>query len=146
MTIRAKFKRGCPAVVAGLAGMFVSAGCLVIPVDYYQAGSRRNLTPRTAAQIEVGTTTKLEVVLMLGEPDYVSESEDRLGYAWSKVKAVVFVGGYYSAAMGELARNHVLVIAFDEAGRAVEAELHKTWIHEMPPALDAGMTPDPGPP
>jgi hypothetical protein len=136
MTIRAKFRRGFPAVAAGLAGMFVSAGCLVIPVDYYQAGSRRNLNPRTAQQIQVGNTTKLEVLLMLGELDYVSESEDRLGYAWSKVKALVFVGGYYSAAMGELARNHVLVIAFDEAGRAVEADLHKAWGHGTPPALD----------
>lgn len=141
MTIPPKSMRCCPAVAAGLAGMLLSTGCVVIPVDYYQAGSRQNLTPRTLQQIQVGNTTKTEVLLTLGEPDFVSESEDRLGYAWSKVKALVFVGGYGAAAMGEAARNYVLVIAFDESGRAVEVDLHKNWGPGTPPALDLGSPP-----
>ena len=63
MTIPPKSMRCCPAVAAGLAGMLLSTGCVVIPVDYYQAGSRQNLTPRTLNLILVGYSSMTVVLI-----------------------------------------------------------------------------------
>ena len=114
------------------AGLISFAGCLIIPVDYYQTGSRHNLNPQTEASLRVGETTKEEVLLLLGEPDLVSDDGQELGYAWTKVKALVFiaagsagggVGG--GAASGELERSYVLSVSFDSSNRVTQARLLK---------------------
>jgi outer membrane protein assembly factor BamE (lipoprotein component of BamABCDE complex) len=59
----------CLAVV----GVLFLAGCLVFPVEYYQAGSRHNIKPQTSNELQAGITTKEEVLLTLGEPDVAAE-------------------------------------------------------------------------
>lgn len=118
--------------LTALAGLL--AGCLVIPVDYYQAGSRHNVATKTDSTLTAGVTTKEEIFLTLGEPDYASEDGQRLGYAWTKVKAVWIIAGQGSAAGGEIERSYVLVATFDDSNRLCQVQLQKTWGSEVPAA------------
>jgi hypothetical protein len=124
--------------VAGVAGLAAAAGlvagCLVIPVDYYEAGSRHNLSTKTGNTLTTGLTTKEEIFLSLGEPDYASEDGRRLGYAWTKVKAVWVIAGQGSAAAGEIQRSYVLVATFDDSNRVFRVQLQKAWGPEVPAA------------
>src|SRR5262245_27490699 len=95
-------------LVIAVVAVALFTGCAaVIPTNYYQAGSRTNLNDKTRSTLQLGTT-KDEVFLRLGEPDFVSENGQTVGYAWSKVKALWFiaVGGPYSAVVtgGEVAK------------------------------------------
>lgn len=107
-------------------------GCIVIPVDYYQAGMRRNVSEKTAAKLEPGKTKKGEVFLLLGEPDFASEDGGRIGYAWTKVKALIIVASYGGSGAAEIERSYVLEISFgDDVVR--EARVMKEWGSQVPP-------------
>jgi hypothetical protein len=95
------------------AAPVILAGCLIIPVDYYTPGSRRNVTAATTNLWRLGVTTREEVLLGLGEPDFVSEDGRRFGHVWSKVKALVMVG--YSG--GEIWRHYMVETSFDASNR-----------------------------
>jgi hypothetical protein len=107
------------AVVIGM--LAIISGCLLIPVDYHTPGSRHNISPDVRSKLVPGVTSKEEVLLMLGEPDYVSEDGQDLGYAWSKVKLIVVVaapGG--GGDIGEWGKDYVLHIVFDANNRVAE--------------------------
>jgi hypothetical protein len=104
-------------VVGSLA---ILPGCLLIPVDYHAAGSRHNVDAGVRSKLQPGVTTKEEVLLMLGEPDLVSEDGQHFGYAWSKVKLIVILVAPTGGDAGEWGRNYVLHIAFDADQRVVE--------------------------
>lgn len=110
-------------MVLAVSAWVTLAGCLVVPVDYHAAGSRQNITTKTAQQLRPGTTTKEEILLQLGEPDYTSEDGRTLAYAWTKVGALVIVGGYGSAAAAEVGKSHHLVITFDDNNRVSQTEV-----------------------
>src|SRR5262245_50918644 len=73
-----------PLGLAGIAAVWL-AGCVVIPVNHYETGSRRKVN---AKSLKPGVTTKEELVHRLGEPDFYSEDGQRIAYAWTKVKAI----------------------------------------------------------
>jgi outer membrane protein assembly factor BamE (lipoprotein component of BamABCDE complex) len=123
-------KSGCRRIgwAAIAAGAMMLAGCLIIPTDYHAAGSRRNLDPKTPATLRPGVTTKEEIFLSLGEPDFVSEDGRRLGYAWTKVKAIYAIAGPYGGgASGEVQRSYVLEASFDASNRVSDVRLLKEW-------------------
>lgn len=101
-----------------IAALAILGGCLVVPVNYHAAGSRHNVNQKAQIQLQPGLTTKESVFLLLGEPDYYSEDGQTLAYAWTKVGAVVIVGGYGSAAVAEVGKSYYLAISFD-AGNCV---------------------------
>ncbi len=68
------------------------AGCLIIPTDYYLYYSRKNVTEEALTGIVIGTTTRTEVLMKLGEPDMASQDETEVCYIASKSKAAL-VGG-----------------------------------------------------
>ena len=115
------------ARMAAIAALITCAGCLVIPMDYHAAGSRHNVSFKSPAVLQPGVTTKEEVFLTLGEPDYTSEDGRRLGYAWTKVKAVWVVAGYGNAAGGEIKRSYVLETTFDDQNRVSGVTFLKAW-------------------
>jgi outer membrane protein assembly factor BamE (lipoprotein component of BamABCDE complex) len=103
---------------AAAAGSLLLTGCLVIPVSYTQAGSRHNVSDTTARGFQPGITTREDVLLQLGEPDYVSIDGRRLGYAWTEVHAVLFVSGSSGpGATDEMGKTSVLEVSFDAEGR-----------------------------
>lgn len=58
------------SLVVGPASTILLTGCIVIPLDTYDSESRTNLSSETLSKLETGATTREEVLLMLGEPDY----------------------------------------------------------------------------
>lgn len=107
----------------------VLSGCLIIPVDYHSGGSRHNISAETQSLMQPGVTTKEEVFLLLGEPDYASEDGQRIGYAWKKVKMWMVV---YNAA-GEIEKGYLLQIKFDSDNRVVGVDLMQAWNSDVPP-------------
>jgi outer membrane protein assembly factor BamE (lipoprotein component of BamABCDE complex) len=113
--------------VVGGAMMF--SGCLVIPVDYHSKGSRQNISDKTQSLLQPGVTTKEEVFLLLGEPDYAFDDGQHIGYAWKKVKMMMFLG--YGG--GEVEKGYLLQIKFDSDKRVVSVVLTQAWNSDVPP-------------
>lgn len=111
----------------GAAAVALLAGCIVIPVDYHASGSRHNVSAEIQPKLQLGVTTKEEVFLLLGEPDRVSEDGQRLGYGWSKVKAVVMWGAQYSGGISEVEKSYLLHITFDADNRIAHVGLVEKW-------------------
>ena len=88
-----------------LAGTFFLGGC-VLPVV---SDARKNIDKDTAASLQVGITTKEDVLLQLGEPDHVSEDERQLNYVWTG-PGVVFIGPSVSEKMGDY--DYTLLLTF----------------------------------
>jgi hypothetical protein len=133
-------QRGRGPWLAAVGPLFL-AGCLVVPVDYYQTGSRHNVSPKTPSELRLGVTTREELLLSLGEPDFVSDDGQRLGYAWTKVKAVWFVVGYGGAASAEVERSYVLEASFDASSRLSQVRLLKQWGSEVPATRELDPSP-----
>ena len=109
------------------------AGCLIIPTNYLAAGSRHNVSPKTAGRFQPGVTTKADVLLTLGEPDSVPDDGRRLDYEWSRVKAIWFVGGYGAAIGGEIQYSNVLQVSFDASNRLTQVRLVEEGKPGAPP-------------
>jgi hypothetical protein len=116
-----------PLLVAVLCGI-VLAGCLIIPVDYHATGSRRNVRVESTNALLLGLTTREEILLTLGEPDFASEDGRRFGYLWTKVKAIWAVASYGgSGAAGEITKSYLLETSFDSTNRLSDVRLLKKW-------------------
>jgi outer membrane protein assembly factor BamE (lipoprotein component of BamABCDE complex) len=114
-------------LLTATAAALLLAGCIVIPVDYYADYSRRNLNLKTPATLAPGRTTKDEVFLKLGEPDYASDDGTRVGYTWQKVKAVVVWGAGGAGGVNESAKTYLLQISFDPANLVSHVDLVGRW-------------------
>ena len=132
--------RNANLVVAVVCAL-LSAGCLIIPVDYFATGSRHNITSESTNTLSVGVTTREEVLLTLGEPDFVSVDGRRFGYLWSKVKAIWFVGGYGAAAAGEVVRSYLIEISFDPCSRVSAVRFKKQWGETVAGSPNGGEKP-----
>jgi hypothetical protein len=106
------------------------AGCLVFPTNHYEAGSRHDIPSLTQTNLQIGVTTKEDVLLMLGEPDIVATNEQCFVYRSAKVKAVwvayavvapIGLGG------GDFEHVHELEVLFDASNRVAQARFSKHW-------------------
>ena len=120
-----------PTVCLGTA--LLAGGCLIIPVDYDDPATRHNVSAESATRFQPGVTSREEVLLALGEPDHASDDGRRLGYAWTKVKALIIVASYGGGGSAELKRSYILELNFDPAGRYVDSRLVKEWGPEVSP-------------
>lgn len=111
-------------LVTGVASTMLLSGCIVIPADFYAYGSRHNVTVETGSKLKPGITTREEVLLMLGEPDYgYNDDELILAYKWEKVRAIAVAGGPGGAGVGAIVKYNQLNIKFDENDRVSEVGL-----------------------
>jgi len=125
--------------VVGCANLLLT-GCVVIPVNYHLAGSRHNITEETASILQPGSMTKVDVLMLLGEPDYVSDDARRFGYVWKKVRALVVVGGGQFGAGGAMpvVQSHLLQVWFDASDHIFQVGTVKDWggqLLQVPPAI-----------
>jgi outer membrane protein assembly factor BamE (lipoprotein component of BamABCDE complex) len=118
---------------AALATAALLAGCIIVPVNYTQSGSRHNVSEQTAATLQPGEVNKEEVLLRLGEPDWVSGDERLIGYAWTKVKALVVYGAYYTGGIAELPKSSMLKLTFNAEDRLVAATVVSEWGETVAP-------------
>ena len=115
----------------------VLAGCLIIPVDYHAAGSRHNVTLKSTNALHLGATTREDVLLALGEPDFVSEDGRRFGYLWTKVKAIWIVASTSGGGGGEITKSYLIETSFDQSNRVADVRLLKEWGNSVPGAPEA---------
>ena len=132
--MRAKLRRrrrqyACLAV----ALMISLTGCLVIPMNYYAGGSRRNLNLKSEQRLQPGGMTKEDVFCLLGEPDFASEDGTELGYSWRKVKAIWIIASQGGGASGEFKKSYLLHLTFDGSNRLARVETVRAW-------SEAGLT------
>jgi len=107
------------------------SGCLVIPMNKATHGSRQNVSEEAVAGFQKGVTTRQDVVLALGEPDWVARDESCYGYHWSRVRwvwLIVASNGYSGGAIGgDVTREGHLKVTFDADDRLQGCDLTKTW-------------------
>ncbi len=120
-------------IMTVLAGAIWLAGCIIPVRSYPTAGSRGNVSEEITARLKVGATTKEEVFLLLGEPDFVTEDGRRLGYAWTRVKAWLLLGGYGYGKIEEIVRSYFLRLTFDADDLLAHMEVIKQWGPEVAP-------------
>jgi hypothetical protein len=132
---RGRTQRYCRGalLLASLAAANLAACVIIpIPVDHTRG---RVVDPKTA--IEIGVTTREEIVSRVGEPDAVWEDERVLVYSWehSNLLLIVGAGGPGGAVVGAgyVYRDRMLLIKFDDTDRVLRAE----WV-ERPPGKPYG--------
>jgi outer membrane protein assembly factor BamE (lipoprotein component of BamABCDE complex) len=93
-------------------------GCVIIPTPEHDLlAGRGEIDESDIAFLEVGKTTREDVLLRFGEPDMVLDEECILAYYWMVSHGYWFVGGYYSGTGGVIPKNYVFMLEFDEEGR-----------------------------
>ena len=102
-------------VLAGTA-LFLS-GCLVYPVPERTpevTTHRGAIAEEDVASLERECASRHEVLLRLGEPDFVADDGRRFTYVWEVIDAEVhyFLGGRDDAVRS----NRRLILEFDESG------------------------------
>lgn len=130
------FRIVAPLLAALLCGL-VLAGCIIIPVDYHAVGSRHNVTQESTNALRLSVTTPEDLLLTMGEPDFVSEDGGRFGYLWTKVKAI---WGSYGGAGGAFIRSYLMEASFDRSNRLAGVRLLKQWGETVPSAPDAAVS------
>jgi hypothetical protein len=112
--------------------LIVLTGCIPTPRHVpAEFGTRGPIEKQSLAFLDIGRTTRKDVLLHLGEPDAVvraweSGSEESFLYSWKSV------GGYWTvfamdyAASGYITtRSHALRITFNEAALLVDWKIEE---------------------
>jgi len=129
-------KRRLLGLLAMGAGILLLGGCLIIPTNYHTPGSRHNITGQTTNLFQIGITTREEILLALGEPDFASVDGQRLGYRWSKVEALLIVTSYGSGSGAEFVHSYLIEASFDPSNRVSRVRFHKHWGESVTPVHD----------
>ncbi|MEI8290718.1 MAG: hypothetical protein WCH99_14725 [Verrucomicrobiota bacterium] len=117
-----------------LVFLALTTGCLLIPTDYHDVGVRHNINEKTPDLFKLAMSIKEEVFLKLGEPDFASEDGRQIGYAWTKVKALLIVASPGGGGVAEFKRSYVLQVSFDDCDRVSNFKLIKEWGESVSPA------------
>lgn len=102
-------------LLAALATAFGATGCVVLPGFGVLAEGPVRL--ETQARLQPGTSTRADVLMLLGDPEVRHPDDCGWEYRWKEHVAHVLVGGTYSGASLPVDRTRVLVLAFDGTGR-----------------------------
>lgn len=122
--LRLRFLRAAQAALAVLA----LAGCVMLPLPQGNGPvtEGREIAAERSATIELGRTTRPEVLERLGEPTATWEARRLFVYAWDRVhwKLLVILAGPATAAGGifDLPTHYMLLVQFDADGRVSRAE------------------------
>lgn len=114
-------------------------GCILIPIPHEEStlAVRPGIShPDHARFIQADVTTRTDVLLQLGEPDFAWDHDRIFLYHWSTTDFAVLwaVGGYGSGNAGvyDLPKDHDLLIQFNSAGRVCRSEIvHGAKIDEL---------------
>ncbi len=104
--------------------VFLLTGCVVIPLPY-----ERPFKEETVQFIEVGSTTREEVILTLGQPDVVARNETLFVYAAESATGFVAI---YSGGGGVGRGYWYLVIEFDQDSTVERHEIVTASIFAYP--------------
>lgn len=118
--------RGSPGLLLGAVALSLQIGCLIwpFPTGDLLAG-RGRITQKYAATLQVGVTTREDVLLRLGEPDEVQAGGKVLVYRWIEARGFVAVGAYGSAVLVPFQGHRALRLEFGDDARLVRLAFEK---------------------
>lgn len=103
--------------------LFLCVGCLYIPMlDQVTADSRGEIEEEYLELLEVDYTTRAEVVLILGEPEYAAGGDKFFIYSWERDYGDITIWGL---GHGPVTEEFFLLIEFDEEGYMTRYEIRK---------------------
>ena len=97
-------------------------GCIYIPTKYVTGTSRGAISDSSLQFIVEGVTSREEVLLALGEPDF--SVYDRFTYAWNTIESYWYVYNPIAPFLRHSV-NHVYTIEFDEKGHVMNKDFRK---------------------
>jgi len=97
-------------------------GCVYVP---YRTQLHRQSLEESIKAIKEGVTTKEQVLLTFGEPDWVSVDEQKFFYYCFEVHGLLMVVTPDSGGGGEIKAEHNLTIEFDENNIVKKIKLKK---------------------
>jgi hypothetical protein len=103
-------------VAFGLIGL---AACIAVPIPVDHTRGRA-VGPKTP--IEIGITTREEIVARAGQPDAIWEDERVFAYSWEHAKQLVIVVWLRGENEHYAYDEEMLLIQFDAPGRVARAE------------------------
>ena len=117
-----------PSLLIVLGTGWLITGCIVAPIPHPKGATAMSRAPvgnEKTASFRPAVTTREDVVLALGEPDFSWDGDRVLCYGWStSMVNWVFVTCFASANY-EQPENYFLLIEFDGAGRLKRFERAK---------------------
>lgn len=97
--------------------MLVLSGCAwVLPTPWTPHVSGHEPIDDEVELLEVGTTTRIDVLLLCGDPDAVLRDETVFAYEWKRAWAHWAVVGRDSGAEGTFKYRQMCVMLFDRRG------------------------------
>lgn len=128
--------------------LLVLAGCIAIPTpEHALLAGHGKITNKDLAPFKVGTTTREDVLLSLGEPDTISPDENIMTYWWRVISgyfcvAAPFSGGY----SGPFLKDYLLMFEFDPQSRLMRFTRSASYTLEQGDTLEGPelLTHEPG--
>ena len=124
--IKRKGDQSLRLLVRGIMGVWIclalvsANGCMIIPIpESGLLAGRGKIEEADIAFLKVGVTTREKVLLRFGEPDAVLHNQRILAYYWTVSVGIIIV---YNAA-GEIPKNYLFILEFDDAGLLKRAEI-----------------------
>ncbi len=95
----------------------LASGCILLPIPTSETKvlSGRRVTDEQTSSLQVGVTTKTDIVMLLGAPDVFWEDQRIFAYNWTVRRGVIFAV-IFTGAVGifDIPKGYVLLIQFDE--------------------------------
>ncbi len=105
---------------AALAGGF-SCGCLVVPVPHGEIVSDRYTVPANVAASQPMTSSRADIALQLGAPEYRFEDDAIWAYHWTSSRMGLFAVSYFPPIppvyVNKEGTEHFVVFRFNASGQ-----------------------------
>lgn len=126
-----------PGLLLGILALSLQTGCLIwpFPTGDMLAG-RGRITPQYVSSLQVGRSTREDVLLHLGEPDEVVDGGRTLVYRWTEVRGFLAAGGYGGAVAIPFSGHRALRLEFGP-----DARLARLAFERGAPGSPAGPVP-----
>jgi hypothetical protein len=96
---------------------FILNGCVIIPTPEHGGPERMALLEKEPFAFFVpAKTTREEVLLKLGEPDFAKRKGQIFVYYWEMIAGYWGLFGGYTGVIGAIPRKHLFGVEFDESG------------------------------
>ena len=134
---------GLGATLVLLAAMFLNS-CIAIPHPSFQIEGRESIDEELTAFVVPGLTTRRDILMKLGEPDFATPDGRRILYYWKKTRWSVTVAFYRSGSYTNdlIVDRGCLVFTFDSAGRAATMTREDPSMERLKELLSIEHPPD----
>lgn len=102
------------------------SGCIIIPTPPH--GGDHIITEEMIASLELGKTTRSDILLRLGDPVERLHDDRFFAYRWTQTHGYILVGSYVSGAVGRIPAGHYLGLEFTSDNRLKQAKVFHPWV------------------